>query len=108
MVARMKNHVDNQCKRLMPAGEEAGPSKKMKQTTLGLVSTGTNKQHAIDLQLTRYLVASNTAFLACENDQLKKLFDILRPGTAIPSLKTLAGPCLKKSLIKKRRKLSER
>ena len=69
-----------------------------------MVSTGPNKQHAIDLQLSRYLVASNTAFLASENGQLKKLFDILRPGTAIPSRKTLAGPLLEEIFDEEKKK----
>ena len=95
--------MDNQCKRRMPA-EEAGPSKKMEQTTPGLISTSHNKQHAIVLQLTRYLVASNTAFLACENGQLNKLFDILRPGSAIRSRKTIAGPTLEEVFDEEKKK----
>ena len=102
LVARMKNHVDNHCKRRMP--EEVTPAKKMKQTTLGLVSTGPNKQHAINLQLTRYLIATNTAFIASENAQLRKLFDILRPGTAIPDRKTIAGPLLEEVFDEEKKK----
>ena len=33
LVVRIKNHVENQCKRRMPE-KAIGPSKKMKQTTL--------------------------------------------------------------------------
>ena len=54
------------------------------------------KQHnTINFQITRYLIATNTAFIASGKAQLRKQFDILRPGTAIPHRKKIASTLLK-------------
>ena len=96
LVPRMENDVEERCKRRITAEEEASPTKRMKQPTLGLVSTSAHKQHDINLQLTRYLVATNTPFMAAQNNQLKKLVTVLRPGTTIADRRTVACPLLEK------------
>ena len=64
--------------------DKAGPSS-MKQTTLSVPSFSTSKsmQDQIELQVTRYIVASNRTLLQVENKQFEQLFTMLRPGTKI-------------------------
>ena len=91
---RMQKHLDK-CAANNTEKHEAGPSS-MKQTKLSVTSFSTSKsmQHQIELQVTRYIVASNTAFLQVENKQFEKLFTMLRPGTKIPNRQKVSGPLL--------------
>ena len=96
LVTRMKAHVEG--KGMRHVDELPGPSSSkilcLKQTTLGFDSSGPDKQHALNSQLARYPIATNTVFLATDNGQLKKLFDLPRPGTKIPDQKLTGGPSL--------------
>ena len=91
---RMQKHLDK-CAANNTEKHEAGPSS-MKQTKLSVPSFSTSKsmQHQIELQVTRYVVASNTAFLQVENKPFEKLFTMLRPGTKIPNRQKVSGPLL--------------
>ena len=68
-------------------------AKKMVQSVLSTVVNPT-KQHEVDMQVLRYLIASNTPFLQAENKEFVKMLNMLRPGTKVPCRQTLAGPLL--------------
>ena len=51
-------------------------------------------QHIINLQITRLIVDSNTAFFKVENKQFEKLITTLRPGTRAQSRKQVSDPLL--------------
>ena len=107
LVTRMKAHVEG--KGMRHVDELPGPSSSkilcLKQTTLGFVSSGPDKQHAINLQLARNLIATNPAFLATDKGQLEKLFDLLRPGRKIPDQKLADGPSLEEIFEEEKRRL---
>ena len=90
---RMRTHLNN-CAANNTEKDEAGASS-MKQTELSVPSFSTSKfmQHQTELQVTRYIVASNTAFLQVENKQFEKSL-VLRSGTKIPNRQKVSSPLL--------------
>ena len=70
-----------------------GPPK-LKQTKLMPIVSSKTKQHEINLQLTRSLVATNASFRSVDNRQFRKLVELLRPGTTISDRHDLAGKLL--------------
>ena len=81
------------------------PAKALRQGTLGFGSTSSSMQHQLDLQFTRYIISSNTPFLQAENRQLGKLFDMLRPGSKVPSRKRVAGQLLEEVYAEEKQKV---
>ena len=61
----------------------ATPPNVLKHGTFNVLTTAGSKQNEIDLQLARYMISSNTAFLQAENKELQKMFNLLRPGTKV-------------------------
>ena len=96
--ARMEKHVEKGCtapENLSESSSEEQPRRKsLKQTTLGMVTTTSGKQHSIDLQVTRYLIASNAPFNAVAQPHFQKLVTELRPGTVLPNRMKVAGELL--------------
>ena len=76
--------------------EKTGPSS-MKQTKLSVQSFSTSKfmQHQIELQVTGYIVASNTALLCrSELNSSKSVFTMLWQGIRIDNRQKVSGPLL--------------
>ena len=94
--ARMEKHIEKDCEGATESeNDNAGPSapETLRQTTLHMASSK-SKQHDIDLQITRYFIATNTPFNAASNDHLKRLVEKLRPNTTIPDRRDIAGRLL--------------
>lgn len=58
------------------------------------ISTSQEDKKKIDLQLSRYMFATNTPFNHVEHPQFLKLMEILRPGYKPPNRKQVAGSLL--------------
>ena len=76
----MKTHYE-QCS--VRHDEDAGPSdpKVPKQSVLAFIPTNKNFKHELNLQITRYIVATGTSFRAIKIKRFKALVQNLRPGT---------------------------
>ncbi|KAK5649853.1 hypothetical protein RI129_000882 [Pyrocoelia pectoralis] len=59
-----------------------------------IVRTSLTQKKEIDLQIARYMYATNSAFRCVENHQFQKLIGLLRPGYTPPSERDLSGPLL--------------
>ena len=70
------------------------PAKQLKQSTLSVIGTSASKQHAIDLQIARFILATNSSFLTVENQHFQQLVQMLRPGTTVPNRKKVSGELL--------------
>ena len=96
ITARMEKHFRKDCKRATESEcDNAGPSAPytLRQTLLHIASSK-SKQHDIDLQTTRYFIATNTLFTDASNDHLKRFVEKLRPNTTIPDSRDIAGRLL--------------
>ena len=62
--------------------------RKNKQTTLDITSS--EKDHEIELQIGRFFIASNSAFLQVENKKFEKTIPILKPGERFPNRKKIS------------------
>ena len=82
-------------------GASAAKQPRLIQSTLQVSSTGHTKQQEIDAAITKLVVGTNSPFVIVENANFRRLVDILRPGTKIPSRQTLAGPLLDKVFTEK-------
>ena len=61
---------------------------------LSVIGTSASKQHAIDLQIARFILATNSSFLTVENQHFQQLVQMLRPGTTVPNRKKVSGELL--------------
>ena len=68
-------------------------------------TTSKSQQHQIDLQVTRFIIASNIAFFQTENQQLKKLVQMLKPGTRVPTRKEAGSPLMEELYAEERQKI---
>lgn len=59
-----------------------------------IIATSQEDKKKIDLQLSRYMFATNTPFNHVEHPELLKLMEILRPGYKPPNRKQIAGKLL--------------
>ena len=59
-----------------------------------VVKTKGSEIHKLNIQLTRAIVASNSPFSMAENNQVKKLFDMLRPGVQLAGRQAISGALL--------------
>ena len=79
------------------------PLKKLQQT---LDIKSSEKDHEIELQNGRYIIASNSAFLQMKNKEFEKMRRIFKPGARIPNREKLAGPKLDE-LYEQEKKVTE-
>ena len=62
-----------------------------RQFLLPVVKTDMEQQNAIDCQISRFVVATNSAFSIVENPEFHRLVSLLRPGTTVPDRHRLGG-----------------
>ena len=106
----MKSHFNACSKKTSDcsASEGASTAKKHRliQSTLQVSSTRHTKQQ-IDAATTKFVVGTNSPFAIVENANLRRLVDIWRPGTKIPSRQTLAGPLLHRVFAEEKLKVEK-
>lgn len=73
------------------ASSHSSVSASMKKFT---ISTGREDKKKIDLQVARYMFATNTPFHHVEHPEFLKLIEYLRPGYKPPNLKEIGGELL--------------
>ena len=86
---RMKSHFNACSKKTRDCsaseGASAAEQPRLIQSTLQVSSTGHTKQQEIDVAITKFVVGTNSPFVIVENANCRRLVDILRAGTKIPS-----------------------
>ena len=65
-----------------------------KQAKLQPMITTKDTAHEIELQMVRFIVATNSPFSLANNGQFLKLVERLRPGFKVPDRRVVAGPLL--------------
>lgn len=126
IVARMRQHADV-CTELHSSGKwtapvaqpackdvkvelkeqlkDEAPAKRQRQGDLPVVLTSAGNLQAINKQLCRFIVATNSPFAAADHPELDKLVGMLRPGVKLACSKTIRGPLLDELFAEERTKL---
>ena len=108
---RMKSHFNACSKKTRDCsaweGDSAAKQPRLIQSTLEGSSTGHTKQQEFDAAITKFVVGTNSPFVMVGNANLRRLVDILRPGTKTPSRQTLAGPLFDKVFAEEKLKFEK-
>ena len=118
---RLKTHIKSydKAKTLfevdLEQSSEGQPSQKkpaLLQAKLPVSSTGKDLQEAIDRQVCRFLVATNSPFSLVENCEFLKLINLLRPGAKVANRRAMGGRLLdevhEEEIVKVRQRLEDR
>ena len=75
---------------------ELPPNKLRKVTTLDnmIVKTSNEESEALNMQLTRMIIATNSPFSFVDNKQVRKFHDMMRPGSHLAERHRVAGDLL--------------
>ena len=82
-----------------PALENTHPNKRkktMNSMTNFIVRTTANEKEAFDIQVARFIYATNSPFKLAENKEFLKLIEMLHPGYTPPNRRALANILLDK------------